>query len=240
MYAFRTTHGPVDLAFTDRNGGVSGAPYDSLNLALDGDDDPAARAENLRRLLEDFAPGDRLHHVRQVHGGDVDVVGAQAPDRPPEADAIVADRSGVVLMVRAADCVPVLLADREARVIGAAHAGRAGLLARVVPHAVRRMRERGATSITAWIGPHVCGGCYEVPRGLRAEVAAEVPETAATTTWGTPSLDLGAGIRAQLEAEGVVVVDASRCTREAPDLFSYRRDGRAAGRLAGVVRVRGE
>jgi hypothetical protein len=127
----------------------------------------------------------------------------------------------------------VLLADAEAGVIGAAHAGRPGLAAGVVPRTVEAMRELGASDITAWIGPHVCGGCYEVPAAMQAEVGAVEPASLATTSWGTPSLDLGAGVRAQLERAGATVVDVSRCTRESDDLYSYRRDGRDAGRFAG-------
>jgi copper oxidase (laccase) domain-containing protein len=71
---------------------------------------------------------------------------------------------------------------------------------------------------------------------MRDEVAAVEPTSRSTTSWGTPSLDLGAGVRAQLERDGVEVVDLSRCTRESPDLFSYRRDGRESGRQAGIIR----
>ena len=117
------------------------------------------------------------------------------------------------------------------------HCGRPGLAAGVVPAAVARMRELGAHRLTAWVGPHVCGACYEVPAELQDEVAAVVPESRATTAWGTPSLDLGAGVRAQLAAAHVRVVDADRCTRESADLYSYRRDGTSAGRLAGLVRI---
>ena len=192
-------------------------------------------AANVRTLLADFAPGDELADLHQVHGCDVVTPG----DGPrPDADGIVTDRPGVVLMVRAADCVPVLLADAEAGVVGAAHAGRPGLAAAVVPATLARMRDLGASAVTAWIGPHVCGACYEVPAEMRDEVGALVPESVATTSWGTPSLDLGAGVRAQLATEGVTVVDAARCTRESGDLFSYRRDGRRAGRQAGLVRIR--
>jgi hypothetical protein len=134
--------------------------------------------------------------------------------------------------------VPVLLADAEAGVVGAAHAGRPGLAAGVVPATLARMRDLGASVVTAWVGPHVCGACYEVPEEMRDEVGALVPEAVATTSWGTPSLDLGAGVRAQLAAGGVSVVDAARCTRESPDLYSYRRDGLRAGRQAGLVRIR--
>nr|WP_275693499.1 laccase domain-containing protein [Nocardioides sp. TF02-7] len=101
------------------------------------------------------------------------------------------------------------------------------------------MTALGARRVTAWVGPHICGRCYEVPAQLQDEVAAAVPESRSTTSWGTPGLDIGAGVRAQLTAVGVPVVDAARCTRESPDLYSYRRDGAAAGRSAGLVRLRG-
>ena len=126
--------------------------------------------------------------------------------------------------------------------IGALHVGRPGLVAGVVPHGVAAMRELGAdpARIHAWIGPHVCGRCYEVPASMRDDVEASVPGTATETSWGTPAVDLGAGVRSQLATAGVgvdAVESLDRCTREDPDLFSYRRDGAASGRLAGLVRV---
>ncbi|MBD8869223.1 peptidoglycan editing factor PgeF [Nocardioides donggukensis] len=249
MYAHRATHGPVDLAFTDRYGGVSGVPFEELNLALVSEDDAADRAENLRRVLADFAPGARLADMHQVHGATVQMVqgpqGPQGPDgaggregTPPECDALVTADADVVLMVRVADCVPVLLADPDHGVIGAAHAGRSGVAAGVVPAAVERMRALGADRVTAWVGPHVCGACYEVPAALQEEVAAREPTTRSTTSWGTSALDLGAGVRAQLARAGVEVVDVSRCTRESADLYSHRRDGASAGRSAGLIRRR--
>jgi YfiH family protein len=234
LYAFRHTSGPVDLAFTDRYGGVSGVPFDELNLAIEGDDDARAREENLRLLVADFAPGDTVADLRQMHGAAV-VVAGDAPDRA-EADALVTDRPDTTLLVRAADCVPVLLADADARVVGAAHCGRSGLAAGVVPATITLMLDLGAVAVTAWVGPHVCGACYEVPAEMQADVGRLVPAAVATTSWGAPSLDLGAGVIAQLEAEGVTVHDVSRCTRESADLYSHRRDGVRAGRLAGVIR----
>ena len=100
------------------------------------------------------------------------------------------------------------------------------------------MRSACARDLHAWVGPHVCGACYEVPEQMRAEASAVVPEAHAETSWGTPALDIGAGVHAQLVDAGVSVVDASRCTIEHEDLFSYRRQGRASGRLAGLVWVR--
>jgi polyphenol oxidase len=143
----------------------------------------------------------------------------------------------VTLMVRGADCAMVLFADAGAGVIGGCHAGRPGLVVGVVPATIARMRELGARDITAWLGPHVCGRCYEVPQEMQDEVTAVVPESRATTSWGTPSVDIGAGIRAQLAEEGVACVDLSVCTRESPDLYSYRRDRLTSGRQAGVIRM---
>ncbi len=245
MYAARLTHGPVELAFTDRHGGVSGAPFDSLNLGWSGGDDPQAMAENHRLLMDDFAPGDgleRLAELGQVHGDQVAVVGPEGPRHDVHGhlhgigDGLVTAEPGITLSVRAADCVPVLFADPRAGVIGACHCGRPGVVAGIVPATVEAMRQLGATQIAAWVGPHVCGRCYEVPAELQEEVAAVEPATRATTSWGTPSLDVGAGVRAQLDREGVDVVDVSRCTRESPDLFSYRREGKLSGRQAGLVR----
>jgi YfiH family protein len=235
VYSHRSSTGPVDLAFTDRHDGVSAVPFDSLNLALVGDDDEAARQANLALLLEDFAPGAELADMDQVHGSTV----VRAGGARQQCDAVVTDRPDVVLMVRVADCVPVLLADPGAGVIGAAHAGRAGLASGVVNRCVEQMRLLGAARIHAWVGPHICGRCYEVPTAMQREVVSSVPEAASTTTWGTTGLDIGAGVRAQLERLEVEVHDVSRCTLESPDLYSHRRDGARAGRLAGVVRRRG-
>jgi YfiH family protein len=232
VYSHRSSTGPVDLAFTDRYDGVSAAPFDSLNLALVGQDDPAAVERNIALLLDDFAPGAELADMEQVHGRTV----ARAGGPREQCDALVTDRTDAVLMVRVADCVPVLLADPGAGVIGAAHAGRNGVALGVVSACVEEMRLLGARDIAAWVGPHICGRCYEVPAALRGEVAAVEPATASTTSWGTPALDIGAGVVAQLERLGVQVHDVSRCTMESEDLYSFRRDGARAGRLAGLVR----
>jgi YfiH family protein len=178
-----------------------------------------------------------LCDLYQVHGADVAVAATPWPERP-HADGIVATTPGLTLLVRAADCVPVLLVAADDGVVGAAHCGRPGLVAGVVPATVARMRERGATGIEAWIGPHVCGRCYEVPEQMRDGVAAVIPAAGAETSWGTPSVDLGAGVRSQLEQLAVVVHDESRCTREDDAFYSYRRDREAAGRQAGLVRLR--
>ncbi len=241
MFAFRDSRARVDVAFTDRHGGVSGGPSASLDVG-----DRAARAgdldTNLARLADAFTgdPTAPLVLMRQVHGSEVAVVdGVSEP--APRVDAVVTSVPGLTLVVRAADCVPVLLADVERGLVAAVHAGRPGLVAGVVPAAVAELRDQGARSLIAWIGPHVCGSCYEVPESLRDEVAAVSPASFATTSWGTPAVDIGAGVAAQLAADDVEVVDlqeTARCTLEDDDLFSYRRQGVESGRLAGVIRVR--
>lgn len=236
MFAFQDSRGPVDVAFTDRHGGTSGGPFASLNLTDRTGDSAAALGRNLDAVAAALGSSrHRLVLMAQVHGADVHVVESADPVAEPVADALVTALPDVVLVVRVADCVPVLLADPETGVLGAVHAGRAGLAAGVVPNAVDAMRALGATDLTGWLGPHVCGACYEVPEQLRADVSSVVPEAFAHTRTGTPSLDLGAGVTAQLRRAGVEVVDASRCTIEDADLFSHRRQGSRSGRLAGLV-----
>jgi YfiH family protein len=163
----------------------------------------------------------------------VHVVTEPGGDRP-DADALLTERPGIALLARAADCVPVLLVADGGQ-IGAVHAGREGVRRGVVPAAVEGMRALGASGLRAWVGPHICGRCYEVPDAMRAEVATVVPATHATTSWGTPALDLGAGVRAQLADAAVPVAEVGGCTLEDDALPSHRRDGAAAGRMAGVV-----
>ena len=176
--------------------------------------------------------------MRQVHGAAVALVDDLAAPTP-EADGLVTSRRGVALLARAADCVPLLLGDPYAGVAAAVHSGRGGLVAGVVPAAVSRMRDLGADRITAWLGPYVCGACYEVPDGMRSAVAEVVPEAWSVTSWDTPAVDLGAGVRTQLAAAGVEVVhEMGGCTREDPGFPSHRRDGDRATRFAGVVWMR--
>ena len=249
LFAFQDSLGPVDVAFTDRHGGSSGGPFASLNLAEPGSDAAGSTDEerdavrrNVRTVVAAFTGSDgsgtarSVVRMRQVHGADVHVV--TAASATPTGDGLVTGEAGTVLMVRVADCVPVLLADPRAGIVAAVHAGRPGMVAGVVPAAVAAMRSVGAADLHAWVGPHVCGACYEVPEQMRAEASAVVPEAYAETSWGTPALDIGAGVHAQLAAAGVATVDASRCTIEDEDLFSYRRQGKASGRLAGLVWVR--
>ncbi|MER0479321.1 peptidoglycan editing factor PgeF [Streptomyces sp. Edi2] len=227
------------FAFTDRWGGVSAAPYDQLNLGgAVGDDRQAVHANRARAAAELGLDPAAVVWMHQVHGRDVAVVdGPWCGDDVPGVDAVVTGRRGLALAVLTADCTPVLLADPVAGIAGAAHAGRPGLVAGVVPAVVEAMVKQGAEPprIIAYTGPAICGRCYEVPEAMRSDVAAVVPEARAVTGWGTPAVDVTAGVRAQLAAAGVRVREDSHiCTRESADHFSYRRD-RTTGRLASYV-----
>ncbi|MFI6105076.1 peptidoglycan editing factor PgeF [Streptomyces sp. NPDC051310] len=239
MIGQRDTVNGAHFAFTDRWGGVSAVPYEELNLG--GAVGDAAAVRSNRRLAAGALGLDpeRVVWMNQVHGRDVAVVdGPWATDgEVPPVDGVVTARRGLALAVLTADCTPVLLADPVAGVVGAAHAGRPGMVAGVVPATVEAMIALGAepSRITARTGPAVCGRCYEVPEDLRAEVAAVVPEAHSETSWGTPAVDVTAGVLAQLDALGVHDRRVSGiCTLESRDHYSYRRD-RTTGRLAGYV-----
>jgi polyphenol oxidase len=224
--------------FSSRVGGSSQPPYDSLNLGLSiGDDHDVVLANRDALAAACGLATAGLTWMRQVHGRDVWYAGSD-PAAPPEpVDAMFTDRPGQALCVLVADCAPVLLADPQARLVGAAHAGREGLAAGVVPALVSVMTAAGASParMRAVIGPAICGRCYEVPAELQARVSSLIPAAACRTAMGTCGLDLAAGLRAQLAAAGVARIGTDgRCTRESPDLYSYRRDGRT-GRFAGLV-----
>lgn len=243
------TNQGVGVAFTDRLGGVSQGSLSSLNLGRsDLDELPNLRANmaSVRRA----AGFTRIAAVHQVHGTNVHLTdgdgrdwsadawigdAALGADQLPVADAIVSTIRGLALMVRVADCVPVALADQDRGVIACAHAGRVGLLSGVLPATVAAMRDLGAQRLTAWIGPHICGACYEVPTQMASEAAAQIPECASVTTWKTPAIDLGAGVVAQLKELNVTVHRVDPCTLSTPSLFSHRGDGSGAGRQVGMV-----
>jgi YfiH family protein len=166
---------------------------------------------------------------------------AELPGRVDEGvagvDAVVTAVPGLPLGVLVADCMPVLLADPLHGVVAAAHAGRRGLVAGVLQNTISAMVGLGADpgSITAVVGPSVCGRCYEVPEDMRDEVDAAVPGTAARTSRGTASLDLAAGAVGRLEAVGVAQVEVlGICTIEDARFYSFRRS-QDTGRFAGVV-----
>ncbi|MDO5034353.1 MAG: polyphenol oxidase family protein [Actinomycetaceae bacterium] len=179
--------------------------------------------------------------MNQIHSDIVEVVDeANAGSANPiTADAVVS-RANVALVVQVADCTPVLLFDEEEGIIAACHAGRAGVEKSIVAKTVSEMVRLGSalSNITAAIGPCICGDCYEVGEDVYASAVALRPEIGARSRWGTPSLNIRAGVRKDLEGVGNIIEDDA-CTFESEDLNSYRRV-RRCGRQLGIVMQVGE
>jgi YfiH family protein len=227
------THG-----FTTRRGGVSAAPFDALNLGERVGDDPAAVAENWRRLSAH--EGVAFARVRQVHG---DAVQVSDNAHPPavEADAVVTGTPGVAACVSVADCVPILLADPRGGAVAAVHAGWRGTLARIAQRAVAALVARGARAeeLVAAIGPSIGPCCYEVDPALLARFREAFGEDVAAPAG---RLDLWRSNLRGLEAAGVAAprIDLlARCTACEPALFySHRRDRGRTGRQVGYLAPR--
>lgn len=221
----------VRHGFLTRRGGVSSGLFASLNVGLGSSDDRAAVAENRRRAVEAVAPGAALVTVLQVHSATVLPVTAAFPDeaRPP-ADAMVTATPGLALGILTADCAPILFADAEAGVIGAAHSGWKGALADIGPATVAAMETLGARRdrIVAAIGPTIARASYEVDEAFRDRFCAADPENDAFFAAGKPGhcqFDLEGFIAMRLAMAGVRTVVAMGVDTY-PDearFFSFRR-----------------
>lgn len=248
--------GAVQAVFTTRGGGVSRGRFESLNLAPGVGDEPDAVSENRLRLRDRLRiePG-CLAEAEQVHGMGIAVFTAgTAMARPsstppavpaPGADALVTDRPGLWLVIYAADCVPVLIADPTIPAVAAVHAGWRGTAGGIAPAAIVRMQAAFGTEPSACVvelGPAIGGCCYEVDRPVaRAmEGAPWWPVAARPTRPGRWHLDLRAAVRCQLIEAGVPddrITTVPYCTACRPDLFySYRRDG-TTGRMAACIAI---
>ena len=242
----------IPHGFSTRLGGESTAPFDSLNLGLadaPGEPDAWDRVErNWARLLRATGlEGRELVRLRQVHGNavrDSDRERDVARTAPPfaDGDAIVTGDPNQVVTVRIADCGPILLADPEAGLVAAVHAGWRGLCTRIVPLAVERMLARGARvrRMVAAIGPCIGPAAFEV--GDEVKSAMEAAELGAWVSPGPEGVrwraDLPGSIGEQLRQIGMAgdrIDQASRCTVADPLCFSYRRDGARSGRMAAII-----
>ena len=217
--------------FTTRRSGVSQGPYESLNLGMWTGDDPAAVAENRRRVAA-LAGQAVLAQGRQAHGATVRRVAEPPEGEPAEADGQATALPGVAPIVLVADCLPVAVAGEGA--VAMLHCGWRGRAAGIVAQGVRAVRELGADGpLSAAIGPGAGGCCYEVGEEVHAEFAAFDGVRSGR------HLDLKRIARLQLEKAGIQKVeDTGLCTIcSDPGLFfSHRRDGGVTGRQAGLVR----
>lgn len=244
--------GALPFGFTERTGGVSRAPYASLNLGAHVGDDPAVVAENRARVLAAFgaAPyADRLLVPNQVHGDHVAVVASAAPEDlaalraeiAAGADAIVCTVPGVPVMLCFADCVPVVLTCPAGFAV--VHSGWKGTYACIAAKAARALMDRSgcaAKQIDAWIGPHILGDEYEVSEELIAQFHERFGDV---NPAGERLLDLSRAIARSLMEAGLPagnICDTGLSTVRANDrFFSYRAEHGTCGRHAAVAMLRG-
>jgi polyphenol oxidase len=223
--------GQMPHGFLGRRGGVSTGAYAGLNVGLGSDDDRAAIHANRRLAIEAVAPGRRLVTVHQVHSPTaIAVSGPFGDDVRPEADAMVTDQPGLALGILTADCTPVLLADTDAAVIGAAHAGWKGALGGIIESTVAAMERLGAdrARIAAAVGPAIARRSYEVDEAFLRRFAETEPESERFFTSGRAGhhqFDLEGFVVSRIAAAGVPRIDALGLdTYSQPDrFFSYRR-----------------
>jgi YfiH family protein len=233
--------------FPTRAGGVSTGRRTSLNLGYRWGDEPANVAENRRRVAE--AAGfaiDRLQVTKHVHGTRVWVVGDPAPD-PAEFDILVGDRPGDTLGAFAADCIPIVFADPERRVVAAAHAGWRGTVAGAATQAVHAMVDRfgsRAADVRVALGPSIGPCCFEVGPEVVDAFRAALPPIEGLIVAGPrrDHIDLRVATRALLERIGVRpdhIDDRPPCTRcDGERFFSFRRDGQEGGVHMGFIGIR--
>ena len=227
----------VRAAVTLRSGGVSAAPFDSLNLGGHVGDAPLAVAENRRRLREQLRLPAEPTWLSQVHGTRVVTLQGLAGAAQP-ADAAVARSGQHVCAVLVADCLPVLLTTRQATAVAAAHAGWRGLAAGVLETCVRALGEP-PEELLAWLGPAIGLAHFEVGAEVRTQFLAHDASAASAfqeNERGRWQCDLYALARQRLQAAGVTAVfGGGGCTYGDPvRFFSFRRDGQC-GRMAALI-----
>jgi len=224
-----------------RHGGVSGSPYDTLNLGRHVGDDPPCVEENRRRFCAalDTDPA-WLATAGQVHGSTIRVI--DAPRHEPFCDALVTTTPGLLLAIAVADCAAVLMADPVHGVAGACHAGWRGAVRRIAADTVDTMVNHGARSsqIRAYVGPCLSQDAFEVG----SEVAEQFDDAVVGRPDGAerPHVDLKAALRRQLEGAGVpgdAIEVSDRCTMQESDIFfSYRATDGPTGRMFGAIVLR--
>jgi YfiH family protein len=238
--------GEVRYGIFSRLGGVSVPPFATLNTGHTVGDDPAAVAENRRRICRalDIDEGS-VAGGHQVHGASVALIGPKDRGRTrPATDILLTARPGIPLMQRFADCVPLVLYDPVRRVLGLAHAGWRGTVQRVAVEAVRAMiRAFGSRpdQVLAGVGPSIGPCCYRIGPEVAAQVRADFQESEGwllPQTAGAIHLDLWAANRQQLEGVGVSQVEvAGLCTAcHTEEFFSHRAENGRTGRF-GVMAI---
>ncbi|MEY4455608.1 MAG: hypothetical protein RIQ45_1131 [Actinomycetota bacterium] len=216
----------MPFIFTNRLGGVSKDPFTSANLGDHVGDEAASVLENRAQLESQI--GMPIVFMNQVHGDTVVLV--EEKTNTPTCDALITTERKLAVAVMVADCIPLLLKSDVA--VAAVHVGRKGLMNGVARKTIDAMRDLGAEVIHSYIGPNICGNCYEVGADIFNEVVYKYPNSDSSNRTGKATLDLVSGLKTDLK--DTVLLDLSSCVLEDKNSFSYRRDG-ITGRQAGVI-----
>jgi len=232
----------IKAFFTERRGGVSLQPYDTLNLGHGIGDTQAAVSTNMERLIDQTHLNSQPHQAKQMHGIKHLICSDQGRVHQDEADILLTSEPNIPIAVRTADCLPILLADPVAKVIAAVHAGWRGTAQRVAVNAIELMRKQGATTgnIYATLGPAIGLCCFEIGRESADQLTASTINAAqAIEQSEKPHADLAAINIMQLQELGILdehIESNQICTHCHPERFySYRRDRGQTGRQLAVV-----
>jgi polyphenol oxidase len=242
MQMLRSSLLTVPHGFTTRHGGVSRAPFESLNTSTTIGDLPDNVTENLSRIVKRLnAEPVSLRTVNQVHGTAV-VEANTAATEALEADGLWTASANVLLGIRTADCVPILLHDPKTHRVAALHAGWRGTLAGIVTILVRRWIDTGSelTSLAIAIGPHIRACCFEVNTELAQRFAARFGAQAVRHDNAKLTVDLNSSLRRELNALGLddgQIDSLPQCTFCDDSFFSHRRDRGTTGRQLSLIRL---
>ena len=222
---------------TTRRAGLSKGVFSSFNMGLYSGDDPSVVQQNRQLLVSDWQLPGAPHWLKQVHG--VDVVQAQLNGQEQEVDASFSTTPGVACVALAADCLPVLFTDKAGTVVAAAHAGWKGLASGVLEETVLAMKTP-ASDIMAWLGPAIGPDHFEVGPEVRERFVSLMAEASTAFKPGEGDrwyADIYELARLRLQKLGICdIYGGGFCTVSQSDLFfSYRRDGKASGRMAAGV-----
>ncbi len=238
------THYGIRHGFFTRQGGTSTSPFESLNLSTQVGDDFESVKQNRLLVAKSLGISEQhLHYPLQVHGiqcAIADELTEQTLFEAQAADSVLSQACGVGAAIRTADCVPILLAEKQGPWVAAVHAGWKGCVQNAVAQAIKTLRLQGAQDFIAAIGPHISQAAFEVDEQTAKELLDHSPNpNIVDRSELKPHVDLRSMVRAQLIEAGLQAADiddVQGCTVSDAELFfSHRRDAKKSGRQVSVI-----
>ena len=225
----------IKYHFTDRHGGVSTPPYDSLNLAFHVGDDQTSVIKN-RTILQSTLNLQNIVWMEQIHGNNVQTIFSAQSEPIPACDAIITNQPNIALAVMVADCIPILMFDPKHKIIAAVHAGRNGTFLQIAPKTVKAMHKKFGclpTDIQVIMGPSIHTCCYEIGDDLAAIVEKNFGKSYMNDLMlDLQKLNCDQLIKAKVRKDNIKISGTCTCCNS--NYFSYRREG-ITGRFAGVI-----